>query len=82
MNPFLLEPTHGHPTSNNFFWHRKLHRQVEYMVNSSKNIPELYILWIAPSKAKIVKNKKFFFFALKISLTSRVSIAPNPILIG
>lgn len=44
INPFLLEPTHGHPTPKNFFWHRKLHRQVEYMVNSLKNIHEPYIL--------------------------------------
>ena len=44
---------------------------------SSKNIYELEILLIATSKPKKVKNSKMSFFALKNSLTSGVSVAPN-----
>jgi len=46
---------------------------------SSKNIYEPEILLIASSKPKNVKNSKMFFFTLKISLTSGVYVAPNPI---
>ena len=81
MNAFLLEPTHGHPTSNNFFWHRKPYRHVEYILKCSKNIHEPYIPWIAPSIAKRVKNSKLIFFAWKVSSTSGVSIVPNSVFI-
>ena len=79
MNVFLLEPTHGHSTPNNFFLTSKLYHHVKYVSMSSKNIYEPEILLTASSKAKNVKNRKMRFFALKISLTSGVSIAPNPI---
>ena len=79
MNAFLLEPTHGHSTPNNFFLPNKLLGHVEYISMSSKNIYELEILLIASSKHKNVKNTKMNFFALKISLTLGVSVAANPI---
>ena len=77
MTVFLLEPTHGHSTSNNFFLTSKLQGHVEYISMSSKNIYELEKLLIASSKPKNVKNSKMSFFALKNSLTSGVSVAPN-----
>jgi len=79
MNAFLLEPTHGHSTPNNFFLTSKLHDHVEYGSISSKNIYELEILLIASPKPKNVKNSKMIFLTLEISLTSGVSVAPNPI---
>ena len=79
MNVFLLEPTHGHSTSNNLFLPSKLQRHIEYRSMSLKNIYELEILSIASSKLKNVKTTKMLFFTLKISLTSEVSVVPNPI---
>ena len=77
MTMFLLEPTHGHSIPNNFFLTSKLQGHVEYISMSSKNIYEPEILLIASSKLKNVKNSKMSFFALKNSLTSGVSVAPN-----
>ena len=77
MTVFLLESTHGHSTPNIIFLTSKLQSHVEYISMSSKNIYELEILLIATSKPKKVKNNKMSFFALKNSLTSGVSVAPN-----